>query len=133
MERCLTALGPFERVVVLDSQSTDRTTEIAARFGAEVVQFTHNGGYPKKRQWALDNLEFKTQWVLLLDADEVVTPELHAEIERAIGNPDGNVAFFSRKGFHALKSSFLLPTTVWIWRFMSESWSMARLGALIVR
>lgn len=106
MERCLTALEPFERVIVLDSQSTDRTAEIAERFGAEVVPFVHKGGYPKKRQWALDNLEFKTPWVLLLDADEVVTPELHAEIKRAIGNPDGNVAFFIRKGFHFLGRRF---------------------------
>lgn len=72
LPRCLSAPGPAKRVVVLDSHSTDATAEIARDHGAEVVQFDYRGGYPKKRQWALDTLAIKTPWVLLLDADEVV-------------------------------------------------------------
>src|SRR6185503_1502088 len=88
IERCLRALGPAERVVLLDSLSTDATATIAEKLGAEVVQFRHAGGYPKKRQWALDTLEVRTPWVLLLDADEVVPEKLWNEIAEAIGQVD---------------------------------------------
>ena len=80
LAKCLAALRDFARVVVLDSHSTDGTIAIAAAHGAEVVQFDYRGGYPKKRQWALDALAIDTPWVLLLDADEVVPAELMAEI-----------------------------------------------------
>src|SRR5206468_7776312 len=54
--RCLSHLAPASEVILLDSGSTDRTAEIAREMGAIVVQFKYSGGYPKKRQWALDNL-----------------------------------------------------------------------------
>src|SRR5262249_14591145 len=47
----------------------------------------YEGGWPKKRQWALDTLPLNYEWVLLLDADESLTPELAAEIQKAITNP----------------------------------------------
>ena len=72
----------------MDSQSTDSTVEIARAFGAEVVQFHYHGGWPKKRQWALDSLPFANDWVLLLDADEVLTPDLGDEIREAIRDPN---------------------------------------------
>jgi glycosyltransferase involved in cell wall biosynthesis len=72
----------------VDSQSTDSTVETARTFGAEVVQFHYHGGWPKKRQWALDSLSFQNDWVLLLDADEVLTPDLANEIREAIRDPD---------------------------------------------
>ena len=78
--RCLASLSPAERIVVIDSHSKDRTAIIAAEQGAEVVQFEYSGGYPKKRQWALDTLTITTPWILLLDADEAVPPELWQEI-----------------------------------------------------
>jgi len=55
---------------------------------ANVVQFDYHGGWPKKRQWALDTLPLAFGWVLLLDADEVMTPALESEISRAISNPN---------------------------------------------
>ncbi|KAA0219993.1 MAG: glycosyltransferase family 2 protein [Lautropia sp.] len=102
LPRCLGALRPAERVVVLDSHSTDETPEIARRFGAEVVQFTYGGGYPKKRQWALENLSLSTPWVLLLDADEVVPDALWVEIAQAIAGDPREAAFMVTKGFHFL-------------------------------
>lgn len=105
IRRCLQALDRAERVVVLDSQSTDGTDAIARDLGAEVVQFQYSGGYPKKRQWALENLTFHTPWIFLLDADEVVTPELWREIEQAISQADAN-AFLVCKGFHFLGRRF---------------------------
>jgi glycosyltransferase involved in cell wall biosynthesis len=90
LPRCLQSLGQVGKVIVVDSQSTDTTVEIAREFGAQVVQFHYQGGWPKKRQWAMDTLPLAHDWVLLLDADEVLTPDLTAEIRRAIQSTEIN-------------------------------------------
>jgi len=87
LPRCLAALGDMAEIFVVDSQSTDATVEIARSHGAQVVQFHYQGGWPKKRQWAMDNLPLANDWILLLDADEVLTPELAAEIRQVTQNP----------------------------------------------
>ena len=74
LPRCLESLRGCGEIYVVDSQSADRTTEIARSFGAQVVQFHYQGGWPKKRQWALHTLPLRYDWVLLLDADEALTP-----------------------------------------------------------
>lgn len=102
LPRCLSALSPARRVVVLDSHSTDATADIAREYGAEVVQFDYRGGYPKKRQWALENLPIDTPWIFLLDADEVVPDALWAEIAQAIASQPAMDAFLITKGFHFL-------------------------------
>jgi glycosyltransferase involved in cell wall biosynthesis len=84
LTRCLESLRDVGEVYVVDSQSTDRTEEIARSFSAHVVQFFYQGGWPKKRQWAMDSLPLAYDWTLLLDADEALTPELADEIQRAI-------------------------------------------------
>lgn len=88
LSRCLASLKGFGEVYVIDSESTDSTVEIARSGGAKVVQFHYSGGWPKKRQWAMDSLPLAFDWILLLDADEVVTPELQREIHAAIQNSD---------------------------------------------
>ncbi len=90
LPRCLRSLGEVGEVIVVDSHSTDATVEIAREFGAQVVQFHYQGGWPKKRQWAMDTLPLAHDWVLLLDADEVLTPDLTAEIRRAIQSTEIN-------------------------------------------
>lgn len=104
--KCLRALDRAERVIVIDSQSDDRTVELAASLGAEVVQFRYRGGYPKKRQWALENLEIGTPWVLMVDADEVVPQALWDEIAVEISRPDAPEAMAIVKGFHFLGRRF---------------------------
>ena len=91
LTRCLPALTWADEVFVVDSQSSDQTAEVAASFGAQVVQFHFNGNYPKKKNWALDNLPFRNDWVMIVDADEVVVPELASEIADRIarGEADG--------------------------------------------
>ena len=84
---CLAALSAFSEVVVIDSHSTDDTVLIAQSFGAKVVPFTWNGQYPKKRQWCLDHLTLTHDWVLFVDADEVVTPDLVDEIRAVVASP----------------------------------------------
>src|SRR6202162_910847 len=84
LPRCLQALRDVGEVYVIDSQSTDETVEIARSHGAKVVQFHYQGGWPKKRQWAMNTLPFAHDWILLLDADESLTPELAQEIRATI-------------------------------------------------
>lgn len=106
IECCLESLSSLERVIVLDSCSTDGTARAAERRGLEVVQFKYAGGYPKKRQWALDQLPITTPWVLLLDADESLTPSLIDEISTEITNEHACDAYLIRKGFHFLGRKF---------------------------
>jgi len=106
LPRCLSATAPAARVVVLDSHSTDATAEVAVENGAEVVQFDYQGGYPKKRQWALEHIAIETPWVLLLDADEVVPETLWREIASVVGQPSACDAYLITKGFHFLGRRF---------------------------
>jgi glycosyltransferase involved in cell wall biosynthesis len=91
LPRCLESLRGFGEVYVIDSQSDDATVEVARSCNAKVIQFFYKGGWPKKRQWALENLTFLYDWILLIDADEAMTPRLAEEIGRVItsGGADG--------------------------------------------
>jgi len=89
LARCLSALESFDEVVVIDSNSADSSKDIALSFGADVVNFTWNGGYPKKRQWCLDNIPLKHERVFFVDADEEVTPAQCAEIKSLDWKCDG--------------------------------------------
>ncbi|MFI7273282.1 glycosyltransferase family 2 protein [Streptomyces sp. NPDC049879] len=72
----------FTAVVVVDSDSADDTRALAKAEGAEVVPYTWDGKYPKKKQWILDHVHRDTDWVLFLDGDETVSGELLAELRR---------------------------------------------------
>jgi glycosyltransferase involved in cell wall biosynthesis len=84
--RCLARLDQFARVVVIDSHSTDQTQAIARAYGAEVVQFDWNGRYPKKRNWFLANCPIDTDWVLFLDADELIDAAFCDAVRAAIAD-----------------------------------------------
>lgn len=88
LPRCLEALRNVGEVYVIDSGSTDATPEIALSFGAKVAQFHYQGGWPRKRQWAMDTLPLAFDWIFLVDADEALTSELAEEIRLAIQNPE---------------------------------------------
>ena len=90
LPRCLESLRDVGEVYVIDSGSNDATVEIARSYGAKVVQFHYQGGWPKKRQWAMDTLPLVYDWVFLVDADEALTPELSEEIRSAIRDPHIN-------------------------------------------
>ena len=78
---CLAALTDFDEIIVVDSNSQDKTAAISIENGATLVNFEWNGLYPKKRQWCLDHLNLKHDWIFFVDADEIVTPELAIEIK----------------------------------------------------
>ncbi|MFG0330399.1 MAG: glycosyltransferase family 2 protein [Phycisphaerales bacterium] len=78
---CIRHLNWAQEVAVIDSQSTDRTIPLAQAMGAEVYQFYYSPeGWPKKKNWALEHVPWKNEWVLIMDADEHATPELAREI-----------------------------------------------------
>ena len=99
LRRCLPSLAWADEIWVVDSQSTDETAEIAAQYGAKVVQFHFNGVYPKKKNWALDNLPFANDWVLIVDADEVAPPELATEIRERIASDEADGFYLNMKYF----------------------------------
>ncbi|WP_223543418.1 glycosyltransferase family 2 protein [Pseudomonas sp. GL-B-12] len=80
LERALASIsGLTKEIFVIDSFSTDRTTEIARAHGAIVLQnkFINQA---KQFQWALDNAPISGEWILRLDADEIIESDLAAEI-----------------------------------------------------
>jgi glycosyltransferase involved in cell wall biosynthesis len=96
---CLTSLQVADEIFVVDSQSTDRSIEIAESYGAKVVQFKFNGSWPKKKNWSLENLPFRNEWVLIVDCDERITPESWAEIAELIKKDECNGYYINRRVF----------------------------------
>jgi glycosyltransferase involved in cell wall biosynthesis len=91
---CLGSLMRFDQVLVLDSHSTDQTAAIAGQWGATVLPFCWDGQYPKKKQWALDHLPLQYRWVMFVDADERITPELADELALLMQHPPSVAAFW---------------------------------------
>jgi glycosyltransferase involved in cell wall biosynthesis len=96
---CLESVARADEVFVVDSQSSDRSIEISTNYGANVVQFYFNGRWPKKKNWSLDNLPFRNEWVLIVDCDERITPELWDEIATVIQDPNYNGYYLNRRVF----------------------------------
>ena len=86
IQRCLESVNNLaERIIIVDSFSTDKTCEIAQQFGAEVIQrkFVNQA---EQFQWALENTNISTEWVFRLDADEYILPELYQEIKEKLNH-----------------------------------------------
>ncbi len=88
---CLASIQPLSApVYIVDSGSTDRTLAIAESAGATVARHLFEN-YGKQRNWAQANLPLQGDWVLHLDADERLTPELAAEIRTLMANPPATI------------------------------------------
>lgn len=105
--RCLDSVDGFSYVAVIDSHSDDRTTAIAREKGAHIISFRWNGQYPKKRQWCLDTLALPYDWVLWLDADEVLTAALISEIRDLFTNAEPRYAGFFIRGQYVINGKVL--------------------------
>ncbi len=81
---CLESLKFCDEIVVVDSFSTDKTIEICKRFNIHLIQ-REWPGYKLQKEFACS--QTKHDWVLFMDADEVVSPELKEEILSLISNP----------------------------------------------
>ncbi|MEK6705712.1 MAG: glycosyltransferase family 2 protein [Candidatus Poribacteria bacterium] len=82
--RCLSSVSFADDKIIIDSHSTDRTVEFAKQCGARVIVRDFQG-YSKEKQYAMDQLN--TDWILALDADEILSPELQIEIRNTINSP----------------------------------------------
>lgn len=90
---CLESIKWCDDIHILDSGSTDRTIEIAKSYGANIC-FNAFESFGKQRNFALDNLVIQHEWILFLDADEVVTDKFKDAIFTAINNSSENTAGF---------------------------------------
>ena len=84
LQRCLESIkGLVSRIIIVDSFSTDKTSEIANQFNADFFQrkFINQAD---QLNWALENIEINTDWIIRLDADEYLTPELYQELKQKI-------------------------------------------------
>jgi len=99
LPRCLESISWADEIFVVDSNSTDGSRRIAEEFGAQVVQFEFNGTWPKKKNWALENLIFRNEWVFILDADEVLPAGAEAEFRAAIANAGETAGFWINRRF----------------------------------
>ncbi|WP_321290255.1 glycosyltransferase family 2 protein [uncultured Sunxiuqinia sp.] len=85
IQRCIENVKSFSKdIFLVDSYSTDQTVEIAGNTGAEVFQNKWENNYAKQFNWGLENLPIKTKWILRLDADEYLLPELIDEIKQKL-------------------------------------------------
>ncbi|MBV9894780.1 MAG: glycosyltransferase family 2 protein [Chloroflexi bacterium] len=96
LPECLDSLTWADEVFVLDSYSHDTTVEVARARGATVVQHGWEG-YSRQKNWALSTLPFRNDWVLIVDADERVTPELRCELQQVLANPTCDGYYLNRK------------------------------------
>lgn len=121
--KCINTLSWADEIWVVDSHSTDRTAEIAKSLGAQVVPFRWDGRGPRKKNWALNNLPWKHEWVLIVDADEEVTPALRDEICDAIARPNYDAYLVS---YHYYFLGRLLRHGAPLWKLIVLRLSAAR-------
>lgn len=91
LRRSLASVSWADEIFVVDSQSADESVSIAQAHGTRVAQFHFSGTWPKKKNWALENLPFKHEWVFILDADEVMPPEAEVEFQRITTDPNHTI------------------------------------------
>jgi len=97
---CLESIAALPRVFVVDSGSTDATLEICKAHGATVVHHPYSN-HASQWQWSLQNLAVETPWVLAIDADFVVTPQLLERIQRELPRiPEAVAGIYVRHLYH---------------------------------
>ena len=85
-------------VIVLDPRTKDRSREVAEAAGAEVVENLFET-YARQRNWAIDHVTWRAPWILVLDADERVSPELVVELREIVTAPSPSAGFAVKKRF----------------------------------
>lgn len=99
LPRCLASIAWADEIFVVDSQSADGSQRIAEALGARVVQFEFNGTWPKKKNWALEHLPFRNEWIFILDADEVLPAEAATEFRSALANAGEIAGYWINRRF----------------------------------
>jgi glycosyltransferase involved in cell wall biosynthesis len=121
-------VGWADQIFVVDSQSTDRTLELARSFGVETVsRECSRESLVEQRNWALNNLPVTNDWVFILDADETMPEELKSEVARLVGESDPH-----RDGYWCRFRTIFLDR--WIKHAsMYPSWSLRLFRHKVVR
>jgi glycosyltransferase involved in cell wall biosynthesis len=123
IERCIRSLLPVaEKIFVVDSFSTDRTVDIAESLGAVVKQRSWKN-YSDQFQWGLENCGTESNWIMRMDADEFLEPELQQELLTLLSSeiPDEVIGFYIRRkvffyGKWIRHGGFYPHTLLRIWR-----------------
>lgn len=89
-----------KRIVLIDCYSIDNTKKIALALGAEVVEHEWPGNQAAQYNWAIDNINIQTEWVLRIDADEYLLPELAKELAERVPTLDKNITGIELKRRH---------------------------------
>jgi glycosyltransferase involved in cell wall biosynthesis len=100
LRACLESVHWADEIFVVDSHSTDGSIALAESLGAKVVQFDFNGTWPKKKNWALENLPFRHEWIFLLDADEIAPPQLRDEAVRIVSGTNDVAGYWINRRYH---------------------------------
>lgn len=96
IRRCLENVNRFvSKVYVIDCFSKDKTKEIAEAMGAEVIEHEWPGNQAEQFNWALDHLSIETEWILRLDADEYLLPDLIDELREKLPQMPTDVSALS--------------------------------------
>ncbi len=90
---CLSSLTWCDDVVILDSYSNDKTEELVREAGARFVQRPFDN-YAAQRNFGLNDIEYKHDWLLMVDADETVPPELVMEMQQQLRQNDSNTTIY---------------------------------------
>lgn len=101
IRKCLESLEWANDVCVVDSNSRDRTADIARKMGARVFTFRWKGGQ-RKYSWSLQNVPWRHEWLLIVDADEEVTPGLREEIAAVVQSQTPQAGFLIRFHYYFL-------------------------------
>lgn len=108
LEECLESVKSCEEIVICDMHSTDRTIEIAEKYGAKIIYHENVGFADPARNFALSHAT--QEWILVLDSDEMATPELLDYLRNYTETYETNytVVYISRK-------NILLGKVLWSW------------------
>lgn len=109
LPHCLQALqGWTNKIFVIDSGSTDGTQDLARSFGAEVVHHDWPG-YAEQKNWGMENLPFESPWLLIVDADEVITPKLRDQLVELARKPVDDIP---ENGFFINRLTYFLDRPI---------------------
>lgn len=95
IEKCLASLSFCSEILVVDNESTDKTITLAQNFTHKIVTHPLQNDFSAQRNWAMKNAT--NDWILFIDSDEVVTPELATEIQKVFSSSTPVVSCYKIK------------------------------------
>jgi len=97
LPKCLNSVGFADEIVVVDDCSVDNTVQIAETFGAKVISRNSGGSFHENKNLAIESA--RGEWILSLDADEVVSPRLAESIKSALSRPESHGYLVDRHNY----------------------------------